>query len=199
MQTQPSIRCIATAQPAAEPLTVAEAKSHLRVEHSDDDALIGTLISAAREFVENLSGRTIAQRAFIQTMDSFPCGRGDIVLRRSPVTAVASVSYYDSSGIDTVMVVNTDYRLDLAIIPARIRLPILTASWVSGYQTDDCVRITYTAGAAIVPAAAKQTILLLVGHWYENRESVVVGQTSNAVHQTVSALIDSYRIGDIAL
>jgi len=98
-----------------------------------------------------------------------------------------------------LMVLNTDYRLDLQQIPARIRLPLGTSLWKNAYITDDAVRITYTAGAASAPTAAKQTILLLVGHWFENRESVVIGGGGREIDCTVSSLMDSFRIGDIAL
>lgn len=199
MQNYPTTRCAELAQPVTEPVTLAEAKLHLRVDVGDDDALITALIIAARQYCESLSGRTLAQRSYLQTMESFPADGIDIVLRRSPVTAITSVNYYDATGTDVAMTVTTDYRTNFNLIPARVRLPVLTKLWAQTYVVDDAVRIVYTAGAATAPTAAKQTILLLVGHWYENRESVVVGATSNAVDCTVTSLIDSYRIGDIAL
>ena len=205
MQNYPTTRCAELAQPTIEPVTLAQAKLHLRVDVDDDNALITALIIAARQYCENLSGRTLASRSYLQTMESFPADGIDIVLRRSPVTAIASVNYYDATGTDVAMTVTTDYRTNFNLVPARVRLPVLTKLWAQTYVVDDAVRIIYTAGAADVngvntaPTAAKQTILLLVGHWYENRESVVVGATSNAVDCTVTSLIDSYRIGDIAL
>lgn len=199
MQPYPTTRCSQLAEPTTEPVTLAEAKAHIRVDDSNSDTLITALIVAARQFVESFSGRTLAQRSFTQTMEYFPDGGMDIVLRRSPVTAVASVKYYDSTGADITMTVGTDYRIDTTVIPARIRLPVLTKVWVRGTTADDCVRIVYTAGAATAPTAAKQTILLLVGHWFENRESVTIGATSKVVDQTVNALMDSYRIADVAL
>ena len=199
MQNYPTTRCAELAQPVSEPVTLAEAKAHLRVTASDENDLITALIVAARQYCENLSGRTLAPRNFLQTLDRFPDGGGDITLRRSPVTAVASVYYYSLETTNTLMVLNTDYRLDLQQIPARIRLPLGTTLWKNAYTTDDAVRITYTAGAASAPTAAKQTILLLVGHWFENRESVVIGGGGREIDCTVSSLMDSFRIGDIAL
>ena len=201
MQNYPTTRCAELAPPTTEPVTLAQAKLHLRVESAfeDDDALITALIIAARQYCENLSGRTLAQRSYLQTMESFPANGIDIVLRRSPVTAIASINYYDDTGTNVLMTLETDYRTNFNLIPARIRTPVLTKLWAKTYLVDDAVRIIYTAGADSAPTAAKQTILLLVGHWYENRESVVVGATSNAVDCTVTSLIDSYRLGDIAL
>ena len=199
MQNYPTTRCAELAQPVSEPVSLAEAKAHLRVTASDENDLISALIVAARQYCENLSGRTLAPRNFLQTMDRFPDGGGDITLRRSPVTAVATVYYYSLETTNTLMAPNTDYRLDLQQIPARIRLPLGTTLWKNAYITDDAVRITYTAGAASAPTAAKQTILLLVGHWFENRESVVIGGGGREIDCTVSSLMDSFRIGDIAL
>ena len=199
MQNYPTTRCAELAQPVSEPVSLAEAKAHLRVTASDENDLISALIVAARQYCENLSGRTLAPRNFLQTMDRFPDGGGDITLRRSPVTAVASVYYYSLETTNTLMSPSTDYRLDLQQIPARIRLPLGTTLWKNAYITDDAVRITYTAGAASAPTAAKQTILLLVGHWFENRESVVIGGGGREIDCTVSSLMDSFRIGDIAL
>ena len=199
MQNYPTTRCAELAQPVSEPVSLAEAKAHLRVTASDENDLITALIVAARQYCENLSGRTLAPRNFLQTMDRFPDGGGDITLRRSPVTAVASVYYYSLETTNTLMSPSTDYRLDLQQIPARIRLPLGTTLWKNAYITHDAVRITYTAGAASAPTAAKQTILLLVGHWFENRESVVIGGGGREIDCTVSSLMDSFRIGDIAL
>ena len=199
MQNYPTTRCAEIAQPVSEPVSLAEAKAHVRVTASDENDLITALIVAARQYCENLSGRTLAPRNFLQTMDRFPDGGGDITLRRSPVTAVASVYYYSLETTNTLMSPSTDYRLDLQQIPARIRLPLGTTLWKNAYTTDDAVRITYTAGAVSAPTAAKQTILLLVGHWFENRESVVIGGGGREIDCTVSSLMDSFRIGDIAL
>lgn len=203
MQPYPTTRCSQLEEPAAEPVTLAEAKAHIRVDNDDSNTLITALIVAARQFVESFSGRTLAQRSYTQTMEYFPDSGKDIVLRRSPVKSVTSVKYFDSTGADITMVVGTDYRVDTTVIPARIRLPVASnttgALWVRGFAADDCVRIVYLAGADNVPTAAKQTILLLVGHWFENRESVTVGATSKVVDQTVNALMDSYRIADVAL
>ena len=198
MQPYPTTRCSQLAEPLSEPVTLAEAKAHIRVDDDNSNTLITALIVAARQFVESFSGRTLAQRSFTQTMEYFPDGGMDIVLRRSPVKSITSVKYYDSTGADITMVVGTDYRVDTTVIPARIRTPLLKL-WVRGATADDCVRIVYVAGADNAPTAAKQTILLLVGHWYENRESVTVGATSKIVDQTVNALMDSYRIADVAL
>lgn len=198
MLSYPATNCVETAQPTTEPVLLAEAKLHLRCDSADEDNLITALIVAARQYCENISGRTLAQRTFLQQMERFPDNGLDITLRRSPVVSVQSVYYYAKDGTNTLMVSGTDFRLDSQIIPARVRTPLLQM-WKETLTANDAVRISYTAGLANAPTAAKQTILLLVGHWFENRESVVVGSTNRAVDCTVTSLMDSYRIMDVAL
>lgn len=199
MLSYPATNCVELTQPNTECVSLAEAKLHLRVDSDDENNLISALIVAARQYCENISGRTLAQRTFLQQMERFPDGGIDVTLRRSPVVSVQSVYYYAKDGTNTLMSSATDYRLDSQIIPARLRLPIGKTLWNETYTANDAVRISYTAGLGTAPTAAKQTILLLVGHWFENRESVVVGSTNRAVDCTVTSLMDSYRIMDVAL
>ncbi len=58
--------------PATEPVTTAEAKTHLRVDTSDDDTLIGTLITVARRRVENDSRHQLVTATWDYTLDRFP-------------------------------------------------------------------------------------------------------------------------------
>lgn len=187
-----------TATPAAEPILVADAKLHCRVDSAADNDLITALIVSARQYCERITGRTLAPRTMIASYDGFPQGGQDFIIPFSPVTAVATVKYWSRDGVDTTMTLATDYRLDLNIVPARIRLPVTKSLWADTAYVDDAVRVSFTAGAATTPAAAKQAMLLLIGHWYEHRESVTI-DPSNRVHMTTTALLDTLRIGGVAL
>jgi uncharacterized phiE125 gp8 family phage protein len=193
----PTCRTAEVTAAASEPVTLSEAKLHCRVDHSDEDALITSLISVAREFAERSTGRTLAQRTFTMSMTAFPDAGLDIIVQRSPLISVQSVNYYDSTGTNTLMVANTDYRVRTTTMPGRISLPVTGTTWPVTSVADDAVRIAYTAGGS-VPAMAKQAMLMLIGHWYENRESVVVGDgSSTAVHVASRALLESMRVRDI--
>lgn len=197
MRIYPTARTNEATSAATEPLTLSEAKLHCRVDHSDEDTLITALISTAREFAERSTGRTLAQRTFTMSMTAFPDGGADIIVHRSPLISVQSVYYYNDAGANTLMVSGTDYRVRTGCIPGRISLPVTGTTWPITSAVDDAVRVSYTAGGS-VPACAKQAMLMLVGHWYENRESVVVGDgSSSAVHLASRALLESIRIRDI--
>jgi uncharacterized phiE125 gp8 family phage protein len=194
----PTVRCSEATSPATEPVTLAEAKSHLRVDYSTEDAYITALIVAARSYCEELTGRAFAQRTFTATLDEFPSLGADIVVPRAPLVSVQSLSYRDGNGVAVTMTANTDYRVTTSVLPGRIRLPVTTGAWPATRRIDDAVTIAFTAGAATAPATAKQAMLLLIGHWFENRESVVQGTISTAVQTTTRALLSTLRLGDIA-
>ena len=175
-----------TVPPAAEPVTLAEAKLHLRVDHSDEDAYITALITASREWCESYLGGSICQQTKALITNHFP---HYLRLPGGPVQSISSVTYEDENG-DTQIVDASTYRLtgDGYISLAWGK------SWPTGYACD--VTITYVAGyppevttelveeegedpvevettdyAANVPASIKQAILLLVGALYEDREA----------------------------
>jgi uncharacterized phiE125 gp8 family phage protein len=79
--------------PAALPVTVEECKAYGRIDFDDADALIESLIGAARDHLEQATGRTFVATTYQLTLDAFPCD--EIALPRSPVLSVASVKYYD--------------------------------------------------------------------------------------------------------
>lgn len=58
--------------PAEEPLSLAEAKLHLRVDFSDEDALISALISAARQAAETITARQLVTARWKYILDAFP-------------------------------------------------------------------------------------------------------------------------------
>ena len=163
--------------PASEPITKEEAKLHCRVGTDDDDALIEALIIAAREYCEGFQRRAYITQAWELWLDAFP-GKRYIELPRPPLQSVDSIIYYASE--DDEGTEFEDYFEDTKSEPGRIVLsegvswPSLTLRPANG------VCITFTAGyesgeydeAENVPQKVKQAILLLVGHWYENRESV---------------------------
>lgn len=166
--------------PTSEPVTLAEAKLHLRVDIDDDDALIASLITAAREEFENQADKTLFTTTYKVLRSHWP-GHPHIDLPRAkPLASVTSVTYTDENDV-----VNTfssaNYVVDTNAWPGRIVLRS-DASWPSATLAEsNPITITYVAGyasTASIPQRYKQAILLLVGHWYENREMVA---TSGAV------------------
>lgn len=183
--------------PATEPVTSSEAKSHLRVDTTADDTLIGTLITAARQHVENHLRRALITQTWELVMDAFPAG--DVIrLPRPPLVSVTSIKYTDVAGNESTLssaayVVDTDSTKGRVVLKSGESWPSDTLAAANG------VRVRYVAGygsAAAVPNPIRQAILLLIGTLYENRESVLVAQgvTVAQLPFGVEALLMPYRI-----
>lgn len=176
--------------PESEPITLAEAKAHLRVSGSDDDALISALIVAARQGAEHITGRALMPQTWELALDEF----GEVIeLPRPPFSAMSSVKYIDADGALQTMA-EAAYLLDTHSEPARL-MPAYGESWPSTRDQANAVLIRYQAGyagAATVPQEIKSWMLLRVGMLYENRESVAAGVTLAEV-PFVDRLLDAYR------
>lgn len=180
-----------TVAPTAEPVSLAEAKNHLRVDTdlTADDSLIGVLIQAARERVESWLGQALITQTWQLTLDAFPVW--ELELPRPPLIAVSSVQYVDGNGT-TQTLSSTLYRVDSASRPARIE-PAYGQIWPSTRDVSNAAIVTYTAGygaaGSAVPAAIRQAMLLAIGHWYRNREEVVTGTIATKLPETVEVLL----------
>lgn len=170
--------------PAEEPVSLAEAKLHCRVDIDDDDALISGFITAAREVVEGIARRALIEQTLELVLDEFP-GEDRLTLPRPPLLSVTSVKYTSEAGVEATFssssyVVDTDSEPGRVVLKSGYSWPATTLQVVSG------VRVRFKAGfgdeAADVPQRYKQAVGLLVSHWYENREAIA---TSGAVPKEV--------------
>lgn len=179
--------------PAAEPVTLAEAKAHLRVDTAADDALISSLIVTSRLHIEAALGLALIAQSWSLRLNEWPL-HGAVVLPLRPVTAVTAVKVTDAAGAPITLAASL-YLLDRASIPSRL-LP--TDSWVAPGVAANGIAIDFTAGygavAADVPQPIRQALLLLVAHWYENREPVRAGDHAAPVPLTVNDLLAPYRL-----
>jgi uncharacterized phiE125 gp8 family phage protein len=175
--------------PAVEPISLEEAKSHLREDGMDQDAYIeGLLIPAAREYVEAHAWRALITQTWVFT---YPCFGSRLVVPMPPLQEIDTVEYYDADNA-LVELDPASYLVDTESEPAVI-VPV--GSWPVTYDRPGAVRVEAVVGygdePSDVPTKFRQAMLLLIGHWYANRESVVVGTTSAQVEQAVDALIDA--------
>jgi uncharacterized phiE125 gp8 family phage protein len=155
--------------PAVEPVTLAEARLHLRIDadQTDEDDLIQAFISAAREEAEHLTGRAIPEQTIELALDAFP--EGAIELPRGAIVSVESVTYVDEAGA-TQTVDSADYALDDSQLVAWL-LPAYNFDWPATREQANAVRVRYVAGYASCPALIKSWILLRVGTLYAHREA----------------------------
>lgn len=176
--------------PASEPVTLTEAKAHLRVDFTTDDTYITTLITAAREQVEMVARRALITQTLDLRMSAWPIG-WSFALPRSPVQSITSITYTDDQGQAGTMS-SSDYMLYTQPDPAIVVLKP-NASWPgASLMPGPSIVVRYVAGyglAASVPVRYKQACLLLVAHWYENREPVLVGTIYQALPHAVESLL----------
>jgi uncharacterized phiE125 gp8 family phage protein len=177
----PIIYSKVTVDPAVEPVTLVEAKSHLRVDHTDEDDLISILIQVAREMVEKHTNRSLITQTRVIKLDGFPWG-DTLRLTDGPVSSITSI-YYDDDADANTLLASSLYWTDLDSNIPRVRVK---SSFPSTYDKPNAVQITYVAGygadGSYVPQPLKQAMLLILGHLYENRQQVIVsGSTSGAL------------------
>jgi uncharacterized phiE125 gp8 family phage protein len=183
-----------TSAPALEPVTLQEVKLHCRIDSLEDDDLVNSLISAARQLIETQAGIRLVTQTIQDDRDEWP----DVWYLEGPVQSVSSVDYLDSDG-NWQEVDLTDVDIDTAANPARVA-PGVDLDWPEVYGGMGCVSITYVAGygaPSAVPAILKQAIKLLVAHWYAVRETVNVGNIVNEVPYTVDAIVKMFQRGII--
>jgi uncharacterized phiE125 gp8 family phage protein len=183
-------------QPTAEPVTLAEAKFHLRLitDPADttphpEDAYVAALITVARQAAEDFMNRPVAQATFELRRW---CFEGELPV--APVQSIVSVSYVDSLGV-TQEVAAEEYELAGPIAAPYIR-PAEGVYFPNPMRRDDAVRIRFVAGYGgdvPLPATIRHAILILVHHYYENREALVIGTVVNELSLSVRALLWPHR------
>ena len=204
---------IQTSAPAVEPVTVEEAKNHLRADAdiTQDDDLIALLIGAARRYAENYCNRSFLRQQWRLVLDSFPgpsligvpfgvpysIPGHAILLERGTVISVDSITYTDMAGLEQTMPA-TDWVAELSGPIGRVT-PRFGKIWPIPLPQIGAVKVNYTAGygaaAVDVPQGIRQWILLRVGTLYENREEIaVLSRGSVAPLPFVDSLLDPYRV-----
>ena len=182
--------------PAVEPVTLAEAKTHLRVDGTASDTEITAMITAAREWCEQYLDRTLVHTQWVMRFDKFPPdGTMDIELPRPPMaaagtaTAVALTFTYENG--DTATYGTSSYRVDRSATPGAVKTNY-GGTWPPHLQDDNSISVTwwggYGASGSDIPQAIRSAILLCVSEFYEKRGN---GEPPTAAKM----LLDAYRWG----
>lgn len=177
------------APPAAEPVTLAEAKAHLRVDGSGEDALIASLAVAAREAAERYTGRALIAQDWRLWRDAWPAG-GIVPLPLPPLLAVTSVSVFGTDGAEQA-VPSAHYVVDAASAPGRIvfvpgAVPPAALRAANGFAV--AFTAGYGADAADVPQAIRTAILMILAHLFARR-----GDAAGELPPGALALLAPYR------
>ena len=205
------------AAPTTEPVSLEEAKAHLRIDTTDEDALISALIHTATARAEQFTGRALVTQTWRQTMDGWP-GLPDAHARigslrarlggiptsphfvnigRLPLQSVISITTYDDDDNGSIFS-SGEYFVDTESLPGRVVLRG-GASWPVISRAANGIEIVFIAGYGVaeeVPPPLRQGILMLAGHFHEHREAV--GDSSFRDLPTgVTALWSPYRLARI--
>jgi len=175
------------------PVSLTEAKSHLKVDTTADDTYITSIIKAATQLSEEYTNRFFIDTVIEQTCSDFAQLQ---TLFKSKVSAVAHVKYYDSdNSLQTLSA--TIYDTQLQYEPSQIQLAD-DKSFPEITKRNDAVVARYTVGygsaASYVPEIIKQAVLLTIGNFYQNRNSVVIGRIATELPMNVKWLLDTYKV-----
>ena len=187
-----------TNEPTAEPVTLSEAKTHLRVDVDADDSYIESLILAAREWVSSYIDETLLHTGYVMTLDSFPV---EIELPKPPMATSGTVTAvsitYTLENQTTATLATDQYRVDRDSKPGVLRTNY-NGSWPSHLLDYNAVTVTWWGGrgntATSVPQRIRNAVLWLVGYWYERRMAADAVNLSE-IPFGVKALLDSAKWG----
>ena len=188
------LRPVLITAPATRIVDLTAAKQHCRVDHADDDTLITALIAAAESYLDGYSG--ICGRALInQTWEQSFSGFGCLRLPVGIASSVVSVKYYDATNALQTLAAPT-YQLFTDALGSYVDLAP-DQSWPSVYTRADAVKVQWVAGygatADQVPSAIVQAAKMMIGHWYENRETVSSEAKSGEIPFAAAALLAPFR------
>lgn len=171
--------------PPADAVTLVEAKDNLRVRGDAENAFIAGLIRRASHHAERVTDRALGEQTLEAVLDRFPSGH--LELPRGPATGIVSINYLDQAGATVPLVSAGTWELEELSDPGTIHL---LGSWPAALTSPNAVRVRYTAGTGW-PEEARQAVLLLVGHWFQNREAAA--DVGAAIPYGVDALLALHR------
>ena len=179
---------------AVNPLfTTSEAKDFLKVDTTADDTLIDSLIKAATQSCQIFTNRYFLDTTVTQYSDNwFEFYR----LYKSPVISITHVKYYDTN--DTLQTLaSSNYILDNISQPARIGISV-DGTLPNLADRINAVEVKYTVGygelSSEVPEGIKQAVLITIGNWYENRQTVITGRTATELPLSSQYLLEQYKV-----
>jgi uncharacterized phiE125 gp8 family phage protein len=178
-----------TTAPVNEPWTLQEVKDYLKIDDSNEDTMINTLIKGARMVAESYLNQALITQTITEKLDRLQLST--IYLSVSPVISVTSFQYNDSQNSQQTFSAN-NYIVDTFEKPARLSLAY-GKTWPTLYGNINDVTITYTAGYSTessgVPYQIRQAILLMIADTYENRQDYV-----RKLPTASQYLLDQYRV-----
>lgn len=182
------------AGPAAEPISLAETKAFLRIDGSEDDGVISTLIAAARLHVESVTRRALIDQSWRIVCDSWPDDR-IVNLPVGPFSSLTQITTYDAEGVANSLAL-AQFQSETGATPSRLFLPPVVEG-ASVLRERGGIEIDYVAGfgatADDVPVDLRQALMSLVAYWFEHRDAVLIAGSGSVVPVGFDALVSAYR------
>lgn len=179
------------APPMAEPLTLAEIRAHLRIDHNDDDAMLANLAAVARNHLETALSLCLMTQGWRLYLDDWP-QHGIVELPLHPVLGVTDIRIYDGAGNPQAGLVA--HELDRASRPARLFI----ANPLAPGQAMNGIEIDFSAGfgdsGADVPDGLKRAMLTHVALMYEASGAVGADQQPAAIPDGWERLVAPFRL-----
>ncbi len=159
-----------TVEPLMDPVSVDELKSYARIDGSNEDNLIATLIESATGHIEDFLGRSLINRTMTLSFDVWD--KKVISLPKPPLVSISSVVTLDEDGTETTYAA-TNYYVVTESIPGELVIKQSSSLPTNTVRDRGGFKITYIAGygatANLVPRQIRQAILQLVTLRYEKR------------------------------
>lgn len=181
--------------PAEVPVSVEDAKLHLRIDGDAEDAAVERMIKAATSNAERLTNRAFVTQSWALVLDRFPGGNQAIKLPLPPLQSVDAIKYFDSADTEQTLPAS-DYVADPTGLIGKV-LPAWRKTWPATSGRPMAVRIEFTAGfgaAEDVPPDIVAAMLLLLGSLDQNREAVVIGTIVSELPMGVEYLLSPFVI-----
>ena len=185
-------------------VTLAEAKKHLRVSHTDDDDYITSLIHSSKLDIQKYCNIILMRTTVIQNADCWT-DIGELYfspVENSGAISLTHIKYYDDANVPTQQTwASSNYNFDNTSCPSRIGL-MPNADLPGHANMLNAIEVKYSVGfsaADLVPKLLKQCILILCGQWYENRQEAVIGRSVGTIPMTARYIMDKYKIRTMGL
>lgn len=188
-----SYQPIRVVEPLGYPVSLDEAKVHCHVDGADEDDYLTALIEAAVDHLDGYSGilgKCLMAQSWQQAFDCWQ----DFRLELGPVMELQEIAYIDGDGVDQLFDLSS-VRLEHRVRDCFVCLKS-GQSWPEADLAAGPIKVTWQAGYADadkVPAGVKHAIKLMIGHWFENREGVIVGVSTSELPMAVNALLAPHR------
>lgn len=179
-----------TSTGAVLPLSLADAKKHLRVDHNDDDGSISQMIDAAFDFIERRTGRAYRELAGELKLQGFPEGGDPIYVPRPTLKTVSSITYKDTSN-QTQTLSSSAYQVLTAFVPGQV-VPVHGTSWPAALDHPESVFVTFTAGTAICPAGIVHAAKLFIDLEYHEHDA----NRAARIQDRIESLIKGHALRD---